>query len=255
MRRTLSIICALAFLWVWYPAAQAKPPLAVKMVKGEAQVTSVKGTVEAVCPGQKNVRSLKTNDRIQAGCEVTTGAGSRLELLLPDKSVVRFAERTAIKLISADISEDGRRNVGISVGVGKIWMNVRKSLQGGGDKFDVSCQNAVAGVRGTVYRMDVENDQSAVVKVYDGEVNVAAPAKTGSMPGYASGPPKPVAGPTKVPGPKPVSMEEWVYIVKSMQQIQISADGKARAPKTFTEADDTDAWVKWNKKRDKESNF
>jgi len=253
MRRTLSMICAVAFLLICLSAAQAKPPLSVKMAKGEAQITFVKGTVEAVCPGQKEVRSLKTNDRIQAGCEVTTGADSRLELLLPDKSSVRFAERTTIKLITADISEDGRRSVGISVGVGKIWMNVRKSLQGGGDKFDVSCQNAVAGVRGTVYRMDVENDQSAVVKVYEGEVNVASPVITKSMPGYTTGPPKPVAGPTKVPGPKPVSMEEWVYIVKSMQQVRISSDGKAQAPKTFTESEDMDAWVKWNRKRDRDN--
>jgi ferric-dicitrate binding protein FerR (iron transport regulator) len=254
MQKTLPMICAVVVFMICTSAAKEKPMLAVKLVKGEAQVTYVKGAVEAVCPGQKEIRTLKINDRIQAGCEVTTGADSRLELLLPDRSVVRFAEKTAIKLLSADVSEDGKRSIGISVGVGKIWMNVRKSLQGGGDKFDVSCQNAVAGVRGTVYRMDVENDQSAVVKVYEGEVNVAAPVKKAALPGYTAGPPKPVAGPTKIPGPKSVTMEEWTYIVKSMQQIKISADGKAQPPKAFTDAEDMDAWVKWNKRKDKEVN-
>jgi len=254
MCKKLSVISAVtAFLFIFLISAQAKPPLAVKMTKGDAQITFVKGTADAICPGQKDSRALKTNDRIQAGCEVTTGVDSRLELLLPDKSIVRFAEKTTIKLISAETSEDGKRSVGISVGVGKVWMNVRKSLKGGDDKFDVSCQNAVAGVRGTVYRMDVENDQSAVVKVYDGEVNVAAPGKTKSSPGYVAGPPKPVAGPSKVPGPKAVSLEEWTYIVKSMQKIQISADGKASAPAAFSESEDMDDWVKWNKKRDKKN--
>jgi hypothetical protein len=135
------------------------------------------------------------------------------------------------------------------VTLGKIWSNVRKALGGKGG-FEVSCQNAVAGVRGTVYRMNVEDDKSALVKVYNGEVAVSAAANEQKTP--AVGPPQPVAGPTKVAGPKPVSMEEWVYIIKSMQQIRIKSDGKAEEPKDFNEEEDRDAWVDWNKSRDNE---
>lgn len=248
-------VSAIAILVICCGMAMAKQPLAVKMTKGEAKITALKGKVHVVCPEQKGVRYLKTNDLIQAGCDVTTDADSRVELLLPDKSIVRFAEKTTFKLISADVSDDGSRSVGISVGVGKIWMNVRKSLHGGKDKFDVSCQNAVAGVRGTVYRMDVETDQSALVKVYEGEVNVSAPRKATPMPDYAAGAPKPVAGPTTVAGPKPVTMDEWVYIVKSMQKIQINSDGKTQPPGAFNESEDLDDWVKWNKKRDRKNNW
>lgn len=251
MKKWIPAVCLITLLLIAFTSAQAKSPLTVKMTKGEAQVTLLKGTAQAVCPGQKDTRSLKANDVIQAGCVVTTGADSRLELVLPEKSIVRFAEKTTFKLVSADATEDGKRSVNMSVGVGKVWMNVRKSLSGGDGKFEVSCQNAVAGVRGTVYRMDVENNQSALVKVYEGEVNVAAAPGPQPTPSNVAGPPRPVAGPTVVPGPKPVSMEEWVYIVKSMQQIQISSDGKAEAPKAFTESEDADDWVKWNKKRDR----
>ncbi len=251
MKKWILIICSMALMLVAFSSAQAKSSLAVKMAQGEAKIMALRGTAQAMCPAQKEARALKTNDMIQAGCVVTTGADSRLELVLPDKSVVRFAEKTNFKLISADTAEDGKRSVGISVGVGKVWMNVRKSLLGGDDKFEVSCQNAVAGVRGTVYRMDVENDQSAQVKVYEGEVNVAAAPKAQQAPVMAVGPPRPVAGPTAVAGPKPVSIAEWGYIVKSMQQIQIGSDGKAEAPKAFIESEDMDDWVKWNKKRDR----
>lgn len=253
MKKWIGMIVSVTCLVIVFSIAQAKSPLAVKINQGEAKITTLRGTAQAVCPAEKETRVLKTNDMIQAGCIVTTGADSRLELALPDRSLVRFAEKTKFKLISADVTDEGKRSVGISVGVGKVWMNVRKSLQGGDDKFEVSCQNAVAGVRGTVYRMDVENDQSAQVKVYEGEVNVAAASGALQAAVMTVGPPKPVAGPTPVAGPKPVSMVEWGYIVKSMQQIQISADGKADAPKAFTESEDMDDWVRWNKKRDRKN--
>ena len=230
--------------------ALAATHVKVKIPKGEAQVAFLQGTAEAVCPGQKLPLSLKINDMIQPGCVVTTGAGSLLELVLPDKSVVRIAEKTKFNLVSADFSdESGKRSIGISVGIGKAWMKVRKLLRGGDGKFEVSCHNAVAGVRGTVFRLDVENDQSALIKVYEGEVNVAAP-KSATRSDKMTGAPAKVAGPTVVPGPRPVSMEEWAYIVKKMQQIRIHSDGKADAPKSFKESEDIDEWARWNKTRD-----
>ncbi|HPC86060.1 MAG TPA: FecR family protein [Smithellaceae bacterium] len=252
MKKRTKIIVALLSLLLLGAAAQAQQPVAVKMTKGRAQITSLQGKVSMVCPGQTEAAYLKTYDFILPGCEIATGPDGLVEMVLPDRSVVRFAQKTKFKLIQADIGARGSRSVGISVTLGKIWSNVRKSLVGGGDRFEISCQNAVAGVRGTVYRMDVETDQSAVVKVYDGEVNVAGVSRTQSQQPVALGPPKPVAGPTVIEGPKPVSMEQWVYIVRSMQQIQITADGRAQKPRDFTEAEDMDDWVKWNKERDKQ---
>ncbi|HQM44451.1 MAG TPA: FecR family protein [Smithellaceae bacterium] len=237
-------------------AAYAQQPMTVKMTKGVAQITSLRGEAKAICMDQTDPRQLKKNDRLSAGCEVSTSANSRLEMLLPDRSIVRFSEKTKFKLIQSDVGQDGKRTIKISVPVGKVWTNVRKALKSRDNTFEVSCQNAVAGVRGTVYRMDVENDQSAQVKVYDGEVDVRGNSRTqdATAPHPAAfGPPKPVSGPTAVAGPQPVSMEQWVYIVKSMQKIRISADGQAHAPEDFTEEEDMDDWVKWNRQRDKKT--
>jgi hypothetical protein len=251
MKKWTKIVSSIVIILICSNIAQAQQPMIVKMTKGEAQVTALKGNAEIICTGQKEPRSLKTKDFVAVGCEVSTGVASRLEMVLPDRSVIRFSEKTKFKLIQSEVSKDEKkRAIKIAVPVGKIWTNVRKALWSRDNKFEVSCQNAVAGVRGTVYRLDVESDQSAVVKVYDGEVAVAGIPKTqqASVPSF--GPPKPVSGPTAVPGPKPVSMEQWVYIVKSMQQISITSDGQAQEPKDFTEAEDMDDWVKWNKKRD-----
>lgn len=251
MKKMIQIVFLIVVPLLLFATAQAKPPVTVKIAKGEAQITALKGNAETICPGQKP-RSLKTNDFVGVGCEVATGADSRLEMVLPDRSIVRFSEKTKFKIVQADVKADGKRAVGISVTFGKIWTNVRKVLPGKGDKFEISCQNAVTGVRGTIYRMDVEADQSALVKVYDGEVSVAGVSKKQQPSAPAVGPPKPVAGPSVIEGPKPVSMEKWVYIVKSMQKIQITAGGQAREPEEFTEASElTDEWAQWNKLRDK----
>jgi hypothetical protein len=245
MQTTLSFLVICIFSTYLY----AKPPVVVKISKGEAKVTALEGSAQAVCPGQKGAKKLIINDSLKPGCEISTGDKSRMELLLPDNSIVRFADNTNCKIMQVDTGDAGKRDVKIFMNVGKIWSNVRKSLGGKGG-FEVSSVNAVAGVRGTIYRMNVEDDKSALVKVYDGEVSVAAAAAKNDQKAPAAGPPKPVAGQTAVAGPKPVSMDEWVYIVKSMQQIRIKSDGQAEEPKDFTEADDRDAWVDWNKSRD-----
>ncbi|MBP7764692.1 MAG: FecR family protein [Deltaproteobacteria bacterium] len=250
MKKWTSIVLCGIFLMVFFAVAQAKPPVSVKMTRGEAKVTLLKGKASAVCDGRKETFALKINDLVRAGCEITTGDESRLEMMLPDRSMIRFADNTKFRLVQVDVEAQGDRDVEISVTVGKIWTNVRKSMPGKKDKFEVSCQNAVAGVRGTVYRVDVANDQSALVKVYDGEVRVASIPRAQQTAIAPVGPPQPVAGPTPVEGPRPVSMEEWVYIVKTMQKIAISADGRATEPETFTEVEDMDDWAKWNRSRD-----
>lgn len=250
MKKSMQIVLGLLFLCIFSNYVYAKPPVTLKVTKGEAKITALEGTAQTICPGQKGLRKLNINDLIKTGCEVNTGEKSRMELLLPDNSIVRFAENTRFKILQVSaVNAENRRDVKIFVTIGKIWSNVRKALSGKGG-FEVSCYNAVAGVRGTIYRMNVEDDKSALVKVYDGEVAVASASKASEQKAPVAGPPKPVAGPTQVAGPKPVSMEEWVYIVKSMQQIRIKSDGKAEEPKSFTIEEDRDEWADWNRVRD-----
>jgi hypothetical protein len=166
---------------------------------------------------------------------------------------MRFSERSVIKM--DDISYDSKtqnKKVKVDLGSGKLWANVKK-LVTSDSKVEVKTVNAVAGVRGTVYRVNVDEDNSAMVKVYDGSVAVAGTPKETVKPSGQFTAPVPVSGPTAVPPPyHEVSMEEWTVIVKSMQQITISPQGVASKPQDFTPKEDMDDWVKWNQERDKQ---
>jgi ferric-dicitrate binding protein FerR (iron transport regulator) len=219
-----------------------------------AVVTRLDGSASVFAKGAKAGAPLKKNDKIMKGQEVKVGERSRIELKYPDGTVMRFAERSVIKM--DDISYDSKthnKKVRVDLAGGKLWANVKR-LTTADSRVEVKTVNAVAGVRGTVYRVNVEDDNSAMVKVYDGSVNVTGTPKEATKPtaGQFTAP-VPVAGPSEVPPPyHEVSMEEWTVIVKAMQQITISPQGVASQPQDFTPQQDMDDWVKWNQERDKQ---
>ncbi len=245
------ILIASALLFVFCSVAEAKRVVPVNIGKGECRVTAVSGAVKCSIQGG-SWGNLKTGWLLKGGDQVETGPGAKMEITLPDGSLLRFAENTRFKIIGIDMDEkSGTRNAKINVALGKTWANVNKGLRIK-PNIDVSSDNAVAGVRGTVYRMNVDQDQSVLIRVYDGEVSVEGGGKGRQQAAGPSpqGPPRKVPGPTQVQGPSKVSMDQWVYIIKSMQQIRISSAGMPSKPESFTAKEDRDEWVDWNKGRD-----
>jgi len=246
MRNTISVAVSVILLTGFSAAF-------VSADDSAAVVTRLDGTASVFTKGGKTRTPLKKNDKIRKGQEVNVGERSRIELKYPDGTVMRFAALSTIRI--DDITYDNKtqsKKVKVDLGGGKLWANVKK-LVTSDSKVEVKTVNAVAGVRGTVYRVNVDEDNSAMVKVYDGSVAVAGVPKEGAKaPGQFTAP-VPVAGPTEVPPPyHEVSMEEWTVIVKAMQQITISPQGVASQPQDFTPQQDMDDWVKWNQERDKQ---
>jgi hypothetical protein len=183
---------------------------------------------------------------VAPGNIVRTGKGGRLELELPDGSFLRFDEDTSFTVLASGYEKKGkRRDVRIRMILGKAWARVSRLLMGRG-RFAIETPTAVAGVRGTVYRLNLNRDRSAVVKVYDGEVEVRRKEKQEAQ----TRGPAPLKQPKPVAGPHPVSMEQWVYIVGALQQINIRPDGTATKPFRFDIQADLTEWVRWNRMRD-----
>jgi len=219
----------------------------------QAVATIVDGKAHVYAKGSKKGTILKKNDHIAKNQEVRVGEKSRVELKFPDGTVMRFAEGSVVRM--EDLTYDSKtkdKKVKVDMAGGKLWANVKK-LVTSDSKVEVKTVNAVAGVRGTVYRVNVDNDNSAMVKVYDGSVYVDGKQQATSQQQAPTGPPVQVPGPHAVPPPyHEVTMEEWHVIVKSFQQITISPQGVASKPEDFDAKQDMDDWVKWNQERDKQ---
>ncbi len=222
-----------------------------------ATVTIVDGKAQLFTKDKAAGRALRKGDNLTRDHEVRVAEKSRVEIRFPDGTVMRLSEKS--RLVMSEVQYDKKtenKTVKVSLGVGKLWANVKK-LVTPDSSVEVKTGNAVAGVRGTVYRVNVEEDKSAMVKVYDGSVYVAGPPKneTGKPPAQVSGP-VPVPGPHEVPPPyHEVTMEEWTAIVKAMQQITISPQGVPSKPEDFDPKADADDWVRWNQERDKQLQF
>jgi ferric-dicitrate binding protein FerR (iron transport regulator) len=228
----------------------AQEPEVVEMEGREAEVTLIEGSAELSRKEPDLKQLLNQGDFLLDGDRVATGEQARLELAMPDGSFLRFAQKTTFELMSVDYDEQTRqRDIEVHAAFGKTWAKV-SSLTGGGGRFQLTSQNAVAGIRGTTYRMNVNSDTSVVVKVYEGAVHVSSPPTTAEKPGGVEAP-HPVSGPYPVAGPRPVTMQEWTYIVRAMQQIVVYADGTVSKPFRFDPAVDMDDWVRWNQTLDK----
>jgi len=201
---------------------------------------------EAARTAEGKTQKLAVGSVVFAGDVLETERRTRLEVRLADQSVLRIGPASRAVLEAARFGKTVEdRTVSAKLAVGKVWANVAKAI-GGEARFEVRTENAVAGVRGTTFRVDAATDRSVVVKVYAGTVAVAA----GSVPrpGHADGG-KPERRP--IAGPQEVSREQWERIVTTMMQVRVSAEGVPEEPEAFALADaGRDEWEEWNRSRD-----
>ncbi len=226
-------------------AALAAPaaPAAAPETPSAGSITFLDGDASRMAGG-KTVK-LKSGAPIYQGDVIETARRTRVELTLMDQSVLRLGPLSRVELVSAAFGQGADdRKVSAKLRVGNVWASVTKSL-GGEARFEVRTENAVAGVRGTTFRVDASKDKSVVVKVYSGTVAVAAGPLPRPQHGAAP------AGGTRqqVAGPKEVTREQWERIVTSMMQVKVAADGSPAEPELFALAE-ADEWETWNRERD-----
>jgi len=237
MRARTSILAAFAGAALLVPAARAAQQ------QPAGTVTFVAGEASRVAAGK--AEKLAVGSVVHAGDVLETKRRTRLEVKLADQSVLRLGPASRAVVAEAAFGKDVEdRKISAKLLVGQVWANVAKAV-GGEARFEVQTENAVAGVRGTTFRVDAASDRSVVVKVYSGTVAVAAgplprPEHTGAKPERR-----------QIAGPEEVSREQWEKIVTSMMEVRVSAKGVPTEPAAFAIAKrGGDEWEEWNRSRD-----
>lgn len=159
-----------------------------------------------------------------------------LKLELTDGSVIALAEKSRLEIREAEFRDQERSAFWGHLSAGSLWTTVKKAL--GGGKYEVTTDRAVAGVRGTVFRVDADAflqrsgsgrpRQASIIRVLDGVVNVhpsaaVIAASKGQVPKR-----KVKKGPrVQVAGPHEVSADTWENIFVDLQkntQISVGVD-------------------------------
>jgi hypothetical protein len=208
----------------------------------KAKITFIKGKAYQGPTQNGPWEILSIKESVEPGRFIKTEKKSIAEITLPDNSAIRIAPETLLELTQTLYSAKKKPKFSASLFLGKVWAKVSKSFGRNRGSFTVKTPTAIIGVRGTVYNLKTAADKSTDILVYEGVVGVGPPIIT------KDGPKKEISWPTEV------TEKQWEEIIlRRLQKLHISADGRPGKPEKFTPDDEKDAWVEWNQKRDMES--
>lgn len=127
----------------------------------EMTATFVEGEVSAAPGGPVSVGMP-----LHAGQEIVTGPGARFEVTLQSGTVIRLGGDSRLTLQA----EVPHKSFSARLSLGNLWAKVHKLLVG--ETFQIETENGVAGVRGTEFRVEVEQGHADLLRVYEGVVQV-----------------------------------------------------------------------------------
>lgn len=184
--------------------------------------------------------------------EVTKG---HMKFELTDGSIIALATGSKLQISEADFEGQERKGFKAFLGTGSLWSKVKKTLSGA--KFEVTTERAVAGVRGTIFRIDADalvkaskGRRASVIRVIEGVVNVK-PSQAVIKASHVAvpKPPAPQGPRVQVAAPTEISADEWekrFVDLQANQQVIVGIDLWEQAEAQA--AAKNDAFSKWLQK-------
>lgn len=199
---------------------------------------------------------LSVGAAIELGDTLAVSKGF-LKLALTDESVIMLGEKSKLEITEAEFEGQERKGFSALLSGGSLWTKVKKALSGA--KYEVKTERAVAGVRGTIFRIDADQlvkaakggkaRSASVVRVVDGVVNVKPTDAVIKASKGAKAAPKPKGPRVQVAGPQEISADEWEKRFVDLQknsQVVVGVDLWEQAE--FEQSAKQDAFAKWVEK-------
>lgn len=131
----------------------------------DGKVVLARGTVTVRT--NDGARDAVPGTTLSEGDQVQTGSDGTVRLLIAGNAVVDLAAGTSMVMTRSSSSGEKTR---LKLWSGRLWARVSKLF--GSSEFEVEGPNAVAGVRGTEFVVEVAADGSTDINVIDGAVAV-----------------------------------------------------------------------------------
>lgn len=149
--------------------------------QNSASVKFVLGTVERQ---QKNVtgwQKITLNSKVVQGDRIKTALNSRVELQMPDESILKIGENTIFDINEIKtMQEDNEDKMGFTLWAGNLWAKFKKIVSTRQER-KLESPSAVVAIRGTTLEMIVDLQQKTTVKVEEGLVSVLSKDTKGEV--------------------------------------------------------------------------
>lgn len=146
-----------------------------------ASVSEIAGEVYVKATADTDFRAITEDVNVLAGYMVRTGPTGAVTLNWVDGSRVRLGPETSITVRKCSFNTSSKDSTSLfDLDVGRIWVRVLSAL-GGNTKFEVRTPTATAGVRGTIFYVEVDESGATSVSVHEGEVEVSGQSGSASV--------------------------------------------------------------------------
>ncbi len=146
-----------------------------------AKVRFLIGSAERLPANETTWQKASLNDRVYEGDRIKTALNSRVELEMPDESIIRVDQNSIfdVKDIKTE-EESGEDNFSFSLWAGNIWAKFTKAVSGRKSR-SIESPSAVVAVRGTTFEVNVDQELTTRVAVEEGEVLVTSKDTQGEV--------------------------------------------------------------------------
>lgn len=154
----------------------------VLQVMAQEQTARVKfliGDADLLPNGKTTWNKIALNGQVRQGDRIRTRLASRVELEMPDKSVIRVNENSIFD-VSKLINDASGDEMNFTLWAGNMWARFSKAVNTRQSR-KVESPSAVVAIRGTELEMVVNEQQTTTVRVFEGRVAVTSKLGQGEV--------------------------------------------------------------------------
>ncbi|MEW6202924.1 MAG: FecR family protein [bacterium] len=140
---------------------------------GAVTVAKINGTLEMKKSASADWEKAAQNMEVKKGMWLKTGEGSEAFIRWSSGHVVKLSALTTMRFTTLSYSATTRtEKTNLELKDGRILTNVKKMF-GKGSEFEIKTPTAIAGVRGTLFLVEMAEEKSSFV-VLEGQLSVMA---------------------------------------------------------------------------------